>query len=1257
MAPAPGVHASPAFSSSPPSSSPPASPTPHASAPSVAVSPTQDYATLVRSIQRRSHDRLAAVSPSASPSRAGPSPSSLEADLRLAAEIGQTLLQEKTALQQRLEASDRANQKLLDRLSASVKEGVQLQRRLEEAVGNLEQADSSNRALLVSLEEDRKTISRLSSDSGKLAIATVQLKELQRVHDDTLQELASERRRADGAERQARKLVERSRDLEERLGKATHDLEEIRQDKVLRARRSLDALAKARAGRPDAMSPAGPDADEARENAEAKELLKVVETLVSENQLLRSESMELQGLLEASREREELHGTAVAHETLPEEDEYEDDSELANADVPRRRESAASTFSNQVATSDSVVSPSASQPLSDFDLGKLPLSPDLTADTSVHPSWHPSASTRSASAGGADLSRTFSQSSYGSEDPYGPTRKVGILKRPPPVSHSSTGAIGGRGPLATRGHSRRAMSMDVTVQLQSAGKPGSAPNSPRLDYFPHRPASIFSNASEDQDSASVSSRPRRHHRPLSLSLGPSVFPQVPEDESRPVSPFTRQPPPSSTHRRRSSQGGILAHSVSGGSSAFGLASPMQDVPSAGPSRARRSRSSDRAIPTTTDASTQTTPPATPRPPPVVREPADPAEFGTPRSHSARSGTGGSPASFAISSVASPHADSETSSSHEQQQQLGVSAAARQLEQRTAALGQLIEHVARLLVRVQAADVASQEKRLRKQNLPGDVRHTAQANLRDLVSDIELVRDRFRRVVELERSAQARAPSPSTTGDSSLVTRRDFVSLVKLLRDLLFEASRLRMLVNRVQLDPSLAHSLKDLDVPSPFDAAEAKSASGTSGGLLAPLSRLFGAVAGDDPVLSHRASSAQLRPPPGKRGGSSTVSTATVNVEFGSGQVRQAELPSSEQASPRNTAAAAPAAARPRPSQVKRDLSSIFAGATTSRSGIALGAAAPEHSAAPAGRLAAAVSYIPFGRLLASSYRPPMSSTTNAVLDSLPHAPPASRTTADGPSAEEPTLLERQLRPRGLSDSSIRSTFLAHDGTIRPNPHHRVVTSAGLALSAEPVRVPVVVAPASTGGDSSALSLSVAASPVGTPSATNAMEALRQQLEEDGALPSSTSLTSDPSSSLSRSVSRRPSAAQLRAKASSSRLRDSLSPPPPVPPVPILSAAQAQEGLLSTSSATSESSLSLSVGAAPSSAAAATAAAMPIRIAPPSPRSTSKGEGAPTVAGTAPAPGAAGLLGKVASTAFGSLAAQATGVGAESWRERSRLGL
>jgi hypothetical protein len=55
-------------------------------------------------------------------------PQDLEADLRLAAELGQGLLREKTVLQQRLEAAEKGQQKLLDRLTSSVKENSQLQR-------------------------------------------------------------------------------------------------------------------------------------------------------------------------------------------------------------------------------------------------------------------------------------------------------------------------------------------------------------------------------------------------------------------------------------------------------------------------------------------------------------------------------------------------------------------------------------------------------------------------------------------------------------------------------------------------------------------------------------------------------------------------------------------------------------------------------------------------------------------------------------------------------------------------------------------------------------------------------------------------------------------------------------------------------------------------------------------------------------------------------------------------------------------------
>lgn len=52
--------------------------------------------------------------------------------------------------------------------------------------------------------------------------------------------------------------------------------------------------------------------------------------------------------------------------------------------------------------------------------------------------------------------------------------------------------------------------------------------------------------------------------------------------------------------------------------------------------------------------------------------------------------------------------------------------------RTAVLGTLIEHASKLLARIQSADIRTQENRLKKHNLPGDVRHVAQANLRDLV---------------------------------------------------------------------------------------------------------------------------------------------------------------------------------------------------------------------------------------------------------------------------------------------------------------------------------------------------------------------------------------------------------------------------------------------------------------------------------------------------------------------------------------------
>lgn len=560
------------------------------------------------------------------------------------------------------------------------------------------------------------------------------------------------------------------------------------------------------------------------------------------------------------------------------------------------------------------------------------------------------------------------------------------------------------------------------------------------------------------------------------------------------------------------------------------------------------------------------------------------------------------------------------------------------------------------------------------------------------------------MVELERAAQHRDHTPtvrhdlSGRNDISLVTRRDFVSLVKLLRDLLSETSRLRQLVNRVQLEPALAQRLSELDVPGAVDAGTASEPKATrpaaaeaAATLLAPLSRLLG-VASPEQASSSTADSARPNLAQSRRGGSSTVSTAPINVEFGGGGMRPA--PSST-LSPDSVASrrGPPTGAGAHPRQVRRELSSIFAGATTStrraqspgpgvrsREIPAPAAATTSTSRFVSAAASAATSYMPFSRIL-SSYRPVMSSTANAVIDSIPSAPPVLDSPFDeddengGAYSPPSTLLERQLRPRGLSDSSVRSTFVTHAGHTRPNPHHRIVTAAGLALSSEATPVPIVVAPAGVSVDEASYNAAIALS--SSPASLGAaMSALRQKLEEDDA---------DTAAALAegKTISRRASRAHLRGRASSSRLRESStiasssSPPPPVPPLP---PPLSNDLKLSTSTATSDSSLSLNNHAdansssnptvsvqAPNTPPAPTA---PISI---SPSSTRPGIPAPKPPKDSTA-SSSSLFGTVVSSAFGSLIGGGGGGGgggagdlkrasvlgaphgAESFRERGRLG-
>lgn len=693
----------------------------------------QGYAQLVRALQQRSMARSVST-----PARGGgPSLadeanrrglSQVEQDLRLAAQVGQTLLNEKGALQVRLESSERANQKLLERLGKAVRENMTLERvrrghfslrnetlrthtkkqRLEESLGNLDQADASNRALLVSLEEDRKTISRLSHDSSKLVAVTATLKQLQIAHAGLLEDLAAERRRADSAEARARKTTDRAEDLDERLRKACSDLEEMRQAKVLSAKRSSDALAILRAKQPapgGGASPGGADetgdADSAPapDASQTRELMRIVETLVEENQLLRSESMELHGLLEREREDQELareeNGflSALGIRTAPGSGGDEDEEGAgAGVDpddgdqVPRRRagffprrQSASSIFSQTSPQLDQSQS-STFGAVESGPLGKRPAA-----------------------------ARTRSGASAGGKIPVGRprnrrTQSVDLSSQVPPVS------------LCLDNHACRPRADPRCVQTDTTT---SAPTSPNPASA--RAASIFSNASEDPDTSLTSSeRPRRKHRPLSLSLNSSVFSPAPAadtslpeaEESVLVSPFTRTAP---AHRRQSSQTSFK----------YGLASPrLEQTPqrslrSPRPSPSRRTSSAR-----TVDMSTQTTPPPSPRPLPVVERAVGPSTRPQSPFLDSAEAEHRSLRELTASPTSSAGAPSSSGPS-------GPSRAA--IEPRTAALGQLIEYGSKLLARVQAADIATQEKRLRKQNLPGDVKHLAQAAIRELVS--------------------------------------------------------------------------------------------------------------------------------------------------------------------------------------------------------------------------------------------------------------------------------------------------------------------------------------------------------------------------------------------------------------------------------------------------------------------------------------------------------------------------------------------
>ncbi|CAO1633174.1 unnamed protein product [Sympodiomycopsis kandeliae] len=138
--------------------------------------------------------------------------------------------------------------------------------------------------------------------------------------------------------------------------------------------------------------------------------------------------------------------------------------------------------------------------------------------------------------------------------------------------------------------------------------------------------------------------------------------------------------------------------------------------------------------------------------------------------------------------------------------------------RTAQLMTLLDYVQRLFVRLASADVDTLAKRLQRQHLAGDVGHLARVTINGITRDAEGLREHFRRLIEAEAKGQSNKDltedaASMSSGNSrekaekeseSLVARKEFFALVKLMRDLLFEIARLRSAVNEVQMTPANA---------------------------------------------------------------------------------------------------------------------------------------------------------------------------------------------------------------------------------------------------------------------------------------------------------------------------------------------------------------------------------------------------------------------------------------------------------------------
>ena len=122
---------------------------------------------------------------------------------------------------------------------------------------------------------------------------------------------------------------------------------------------------------------------------------------------------------------------------------------------------------------------------------------------------------------------------------------------------------------------------------------------------------------------------------------------------------------------------------------------------------------------------------------------------------------------------------------------------------------LVERVNSLFNRITQADARTLTNRLRRQHLAGDVAHLSRATVSAILAEVNSLRSQFRAVLEDDKVI-------------STCTRRDLRTLLSLFREMFSELGQMRITLNDVILDPTVAPKVSALAMDDPKSTEEAR---------------------------------------------------------------------------------------------------------------------------------------------------------------------------------------------------------------------------------------------------------------------------------------------------------------------------------------------------------------------------------------------------------------------------------------------------